>query len=45
MNYLWISKIDLEQVDLNLMNYSESGSTYHPFQRKVVINFAREACV
>ena len=26
----WISKIDLEQVNLNLMNTAEHGSTYGP---------------
>ena len=41
----WMSKIDLEQVNLNLMNTEEHGSTYRPFQKRVIINFIKEACV
>ena len=40
----WMSKIDLEQVNLNLRNTVEYGSTYHPLQNRVMINFTKEAC-
>ena len=39
-----MSKIDLEHVNLNLMNTVEHGSTYHPLQKRVMINFTKEAC-
>ena len=29
-----MSNINIEQVDLKLMNYAESGSTHHPLQMK-----------
>ena len=39
-----MSNIDLEQVNLNLMNTLEHGSTYYPLQKRGVINFTKEAC-
>ena len=37
-------KIDLEQVDLNLMKTAEHGSTCLPLQKRAMINFTKEAC-
>ena len=42
--YHWMPKIYLEQVDLNLMKTAESGSTYHALQKRVMIDFTKEAC-
>ena len=36
--------IDLEQVNLNLMKTAEHGSTYLPLQKRLMINFTKEAC-
>ena len=36
--------IDLEQVKINLKKNAENGSTYHPLQERVMINFTKEAC-
>ena len=44
MDYHWMSKIDLEQVNLNLMKTAENGSTYCTLQKRVMINFTKEAC-
>ena len=35
--------IDLEQVKINLKKNAENGSTYHPLQERVMINFTKEA--
>ena len=35
----WMSKIDLEQVNLILMKTAEHGSTYRPLQKRAMINF------
>ena len=40
----WMSNIDLEQVNLNLMKTVEHGSTYKPLQKRLMINFTKEAC-
>ena len=40
----WMSKIDLEQLNLNLMNTAEHRSTYRSLQKRVMINFTTEAC-
>ena len=40
----WMYKVDLEQVNLNLMNTAEHGSTYHLLQKRAMINFTKEAC-
>ena len=40
----WMSNIDLEQVNLNLINTAERGSTYCPLEKRVKINFTEEAC-
>ena len=40
----WMSNIDLKKVNLNLMNNSERGSTYLPLQKRLMINFTKEAC-
>ena len=41
----WMYKIDLEHVNLNLMNTTEHESTYHQFQKRMMINFTKETCV
>ena len=38
----WMYKIDLEQVNLNLMKNAEHGYTYYPPQKRVMINFTKE---
>ena len=44
IDYHWMSKINPEQVNLNLMKTAEYGSTYlHP-QKRAMINFTKEAC-
>ena len=40
----WISKIYIEQVNLNLMSTAEHGFTYRALQKRVMINFTKEAC-
>ena len=40
----WMSNIDLKKVNLNLMNNSERESTYLPLQKRLMINFTKEAC-
>ena len=40
----WMSNTDLEQVKINLMKNAEHGATYHPLQKRVMINFTKEAC-
>ena len=40
----WMYKIDLYQVNLNLMMSEEQGFTYHTLPKRVVINFTKEAC-
>ena len=37
----WMYKIDLEQVNLNLINTAEHGYTYRPLQRISMINFTK----
>ena len=39
-----MSNIDLEQVNLNMMKTAEYVSNYHPLQKRVMINFSKEAC-
>ena len=40
----WISNIDLEHMNLNLMKTAEHGSTYQPLQNRVMINFTKRYC-
>ena len=40
----YISKIDIEQVNINLMKTEEHVSTYHLLQKRVMTNFTKEAC-
>ena len=44
-DYHWMYNINIEQMKLNLMNTEEHGSTYRPFQKRVIVNFIKEACV
>ena len=37
-------RIDLEQVNLNVMKTDKHVSTYRPLQKRVMINFTKEAC-
>ena len=37
----WMSNIDLEQVNLNLINTSEHGYTYPTLQKRAMINFSK----
>ena len=39
-----MSKIDLEQVNLNLTKTAEHGSTYRLLQKRVMINLTKGAC-
>ena len=39
-----MSNIDIEPVNLNLMKTLEHGSTYRILQKRVMINFIKEAC-
>ena len=39
-----MSKIDLEQVNLNLMKNVEHGSTYRSLHKRLMINLTKEAC-
>ena len=41
----WMSKIDIEQMNLILMNTTQYGYTYRPLQKRVMIDFTKEACV
>ena len=41
----WMSKIDLEQVNLNLMETEEQGSTYRPLQKRAMIISLRKHVV
>ena len=41
---LWMYRIDLEQVNLNVMKTDKHVSTYRPLQKRVMINFTKEAC-
>ena len=36
--------INIEQMTSNLMNTEEHGSTYRPLQKRLMINFTKEAC-
>ena len=40
----WMSKIDLEHVNLNLTKTAEHGYTYRPLQKRAIINFTKGAC-
>ena len=40
----WISNIDLEQVNINLMKTAEHAYTYRTLQKRAIINFTKEAC-
>ena len=44
MDYPWMSKIDLEQVTLNLMKTKKHVSTYCSSQKRVMISITEEAC-
>ena len=40
----WMYNINIEQMTSNLMNTEEHGSTYRPLQKRLMINFTKEAC-
>ena len=40
----WMSNIDIEQVNLNLIKTVEYGSSYRPLQKRMMINLTTESC-
>ena len=40
----WMSKIDIEQVNINHMMSAKHGSNYSLLQNREIINFTNEAC-
>ena len=44
IEYHWMSNIDIEQVNLNLIKTVEHVYTYRPLQKRVMINSTKKAC-
>ena len=43
IGYQWMSRIDIEQVNLDLIETTEHGYNYCPFQKRPMIDFNKEA--